>query len=236
MPQNTAYDDAEKWGTVMFKRKFTDDPLQASAEIEALGLDKRMLIDAIMAADRQRALCAPSHPKGWDLISMNAELARTLRDSFCGIDRADNDWDHYEQNNQPGIVSERRKLIVVPCNFDKECANPKKDPTNIRPKGSASGRHAECNGTGWLFDPDPYSRPQSQSEFTRWVLGTFFCEESKTIFAELSCPDGFVSGQYKSFKHRIPLLDAADASQNLNEDKDGDDAPTEFIDIPIQRK
>ena len=221
----------------MFRRKFTDEPTLAELEINALGLTMKGLTQAILAADRERALKTLNHPKGYPLIVMNAELAKSLRDVFCDVhEDTENEWQNYEGNNQPGIVSSSRKLIIVPCNFDKNCCNSAREPTNISVKGSASKRHAQCNSTGWLFDPDPYQRPTPNDQYTRWVLGTYYCEETDKLFAELSCPDGFEGGQYTSFKHRIPLpvdnerLGDVDQTQPENHD------PTEFVDIPIVRK
>ena len=214
----------------MHKRKITTDVPSVDRELSALQLDREMLLEVVKFGDRQRALCSSNHPKGFDLVEMNAWTARGLRDQFCS-----QKWVKSEHKNQPGIENPELKVRVVPCNFDQHCGSLSRDPTNVSIKGSASKKNAICNGTGWLFDPDPYSKIDNESGFNTWILGTYFCRDSFKLYAELSFPDGFENGQYTTYAHRIILMSGFDPSAELKID-DGRDGPTDFVDIPVLRK
>lgn len=221
----------QKNGTrIVHKRKITSEIPAVDLELAILQLDRETLIEVVKFGDRQRSLCSSNNPKGFDLIEMNGWTARGLRDQMCG-----ETWVKSEHKNQPGIENPELKVRVIPCNFDQHCGSLNRDPTNVSTKGSASKKNAACNGTGWLFDPDPYSKFDPDAGYGTWVLGTYFCQDTQRLFAELSFPDSFENGQYTSFKHRIILLSGFEPSAELKDDE-GKNGPTEYVDIPVLRK
>jgi len=231
MSHFTASNDEEKWDVTMKSNLLLADDEIVKQELLALGLSLEKLRTVVKAADLQRALCSPNHPRGFDLITMNAEVARFLRDAFCG-----EDWQKYEKENQPGIISSSRKMVIVPCNFDRYCADPHSSPTNLKLKGRISEKNAVCNSTPWLFDPELYDDQLPEDEYARWVLGSYYCNDTERLFAELSLPSGFGCGQYTTFKHRIPVLLAAESSDSVNLNQDLAKDSTEEIDISVSRK
>ncbi|OYX68761.1 MAG: hypothetical protein B7Y81_16095 [Caulobacter sp. 32-67-35] len=189
-------------------------------------LDREGLIEAIMYADGERALCTANDPKGFELITMNARLARALRDRFVG-DR----WEVDESDNQPGIRNPHLKVRVIPCNFDENAGNRLADPSNLRDKGSASRSKTQCNKTAWLpgFEPSPETE---KTEYETYVLGTYAA--GGELRAELSKPQNFAAGKYTRFLPRIILLDGSEHEPMGA--KAPREAPTEVIDIAVKRK
>lgn len=193
--------------------------------LAALKLDFDKLVEVVRYADRERAFVTANDPKGFQLIMMNAKVARGLRETFCG-----EDWERDDTDNQPGIKNAALKIRVIPCNFDENAGNRLKDPTNRTEKGAASSAKTRCNATAWLPGlPEP---PSASAEYVTFVLGSY-SEVGQPLRAELSQPKDFSSGQYKKFEQRIILLDGSEDSAT----RDGSALfPTEVVDIPIARK
>lgn len=194
--------------------------------LRRMGLDRQLLIDAVRYADAERALCTRNDPKGFDLITMNARLARALRDLFVG-----DQWELDETDNQPGIRNASLKIRVIPCNFDQYAGDRLADPSNLREKGSASSSKAHCNKTAWIPGLEPTDT--QEDEIQTYVLGTYVGEDG-IVRAELSKPLNFASGKYTRFQPRIILLDGTDdAESGRAQDREG---PTDIIDIAVKRK
>lgn len=194
-------------------------------ELTACALDFDKLVEVVRYADKERAFVTANDPKGFDLITMNAKVARGLREAFCG-----EDWERDETDNQPGIKNAALKVRVIPCNFDENAGNRLRDPTNRTEKGAASRAKTRCNATAWLPGlPEP---PEGSEEYVTLVLGSY-SEAGEPLRAELSQPKDFSSGKYKKFAKRIILLDGTEDSTPLN---GATLAPTEIIDIDVQRK
>jgi len=201
-------------------------PEDVDPALRRLGLERDTLIEAIRYADGERALCTANDPKGFDLITMNARLARALRDAFVG-----DDWEVDETDNQPGIRNPALKVRVIPCNFDENAGNRLADPTNLRDKGAASRSKTQCNKTAWLpgFEPSPETE---KAEYETYVLGTYTA--SGELRAELSKPLNFSSGKYTRFLPRIILLDGTEGEPiGSRVPREG---PTDVIDIAVTRK
>jgi hypothetical protein len=200
-------------------------PFLVEMELEFEGL-----VESARYGDRERALCTANDPKGFELILMNAKVARGLRETFCG-DR----WEADETDNQPGIRNPFLKIRVIPCNFDENAGNQFVTPTNRAEKGSASKKKVRCNATPWipgLIDP---TEPEDESEYTTFVLGTYF-DSHIGLRAELSRPKAFSSGQYKRFETRVMLLDGSEDNSSPVGAKTDRGGPTEIIDIAVNRK
>jgi hypothetical protein len=189
------------------------------------------LVEAARYADRERALCTANDPKGFELILMNAKVARGLREIFCG-----HRWKPDETDNQPGISNPFLKARVIPCNFDEYAGNPFVTPTNRAEKGSASNKKVRCNATPWIPGLiDPTEAEEGEGGYTTFVLGTYF-DLQTGLRAELSRPKAFSSGQYKRFETRVMLLDGSEDTSYLVGAKTDRGGPTEIIDIAIKRK
>jgi hypothetical protein len=202
-------------------------PFLAEMELEFEGL-----VEAARYGDRERALCTANDPKGFDLILMNAKVARGLREIFCG-DR----WEADETDNQPGIRNPYLKIRVIPCNFDEYAGNQFANPTNRAEKGSASKKKVRCNATPWipgLIDPTE-NEEEGEGEYTTFVLGTYF-DSHIGLRAELSRPKAFSSGQYIRFETRVMLLDGTEDSSSPVGSRTDRGGPTEIIDIAVKRK
>jgi hypothetical protein len=200
--------------------------------LEGIELNFEGLVEAARYGDRERALCTTNDPKGFDLVLMNAKVARGLRETFCG-DR----WEADETDNQPGIRNPFTKTRVIPCNFDENAGNPFADPTNRAEKGSASKKKVRCNATLWipgLVDPTE-AEDEFKGEYTTYVLGTCF-DSHIGLRAELSRPKAFSSGQYKRFETRVMLLDGSEDDSSPVGTKIERGGPTEIIDIAVKRK
>lgn len=202
-------------------------PEDVDLKLRRMQLDREGLIAAVRYADGERALCTANDPKGFDLITMNARLARAIRDRFVG-----DGWEPDEKDNQPGIRNPALKLRVIPCNFDENAGNVLADPSNLRDKGWASNSKTLCNKTAWLpgFEPSP---EREQLEYETYVLGTYSNEGE--LRAELSKPLNFTSGRYTQFLPRIILLDGSEGERafGARPEREG---PTEVIDIAVKRK
>jgi hypothetical protein len=194
--------------------------------LRRMELDYQHLVEAVRWADGERSLCNANDPKGFDLVMMNARLARALRDQFAG-----ERWRADEMDNQPGIINPHLKLRVIPCNFDEYAGNPLADPTNLRGKGAASNSKTQCNQTAWMPGFEPTD--EQENEYQTYVLGTHFGQD-RSLRAELSKPLNFASGKYNSFRPRIILLDGTE-DEVVRADS-SDEGPTDIIDIAIKRK
>lgn len=201
-------------------------PEDVDPALRDMELDRQSLIEAIRSADGERALCTANDPKGFDLILMNARLARALRDKFVG-----ERWEIDETDNQPGIRNPHLKLRVIPCNFDENAGNHLADPTNLRDKGWASRSKTQCNRTAWLpgFEPSPETQ---KTEYETYVLGTYAVDGE--LRAELSKPLNFTSGKYTRFLPRIILLDGTEGQPIGSRTPHG--GPTDIIDIAVTRR
>lgn len=198
-----------------------------SSALEQMALTVDGLVDAVRYADAERALCTAHDPKGFDLITMNARLARALRDHFVG-----EEWELDETDNQPGIRNPRLKLRVIPCNFDQNAGNRLADPTNLREKGTASSSKVQCNKTAWLPGLEPVAQDELE-EYATFVLGTYV-DDDGVVRAELSRPLNFSSGKYTQFQPRIILLTGDE--DHVGGDRQPREQPTEIIDIAVTRK
>ena len=195
-----------------------------------LELDFDKLVEVVRSADRERALCNANDPKGFDLIVMNAKVARGLRDQFCG-----ERWERDETDNQPGIRNSFLKKRIIPCNFDMQAGQiDGPDPTNLTEKGSASKKKVRCNLTPWIPGlPDPSDgETDDENGYVTYVLGSYWSADHG-LRAELSRPKAFASGRYTRFETRIILLNG---SENPAGDFKTDRVPTEVVDIAIKRK
>jgi hypothetical protein len=198
--------------------------------LSGIGLEFDKLIEAVRYADRERAFCTANDPKGFDLITMNAKVARGLREMFCG-----ERWESDETDNQPGIKNPFLKIRVIPCNFDLNAGNRLVDPTNRAEKGWASNKKVRCNGTAWIPGlPDP-TECEDGSEYSTFVLGSYSDDESG-LRAELSRPKAFSSGRYTRFETRIILLNGSEDNSPSSDSKMDRGGPTEIIDIAVKRK
>ena len=195
--------------------------------LEKMALTVGGLVDAVRYADAERALCTAHDPRGFDLITMNARLARALRDQFVG-----EEWELDETDNQPGIRNPRLKLRVIPCNFDQNAGNRLTDPTNLREKGAASSSKAQCNKTAWLPGLEPVAQDEPE-EYDTFVLGTYV-DDDGVVRAELSRPLNFSSGKYTQFQPRIILLTGDE--DHVGGGRQPREEPTEIIDIAVTRK
>jgi len=202
-------------------------------ELEAMELDREMLVEAVRAANSEKALCTKNDIRGFDLITMQAKLVRYLRDAFCG-----DNWERDGADNQGGIRNERLKIRIIACNFDHNTASLTKDPTNLVPKGSATRTKARCNATAWLPNLPLPTLPGR--EYQTWVLGANSDETCETLKAELSLPCEFEGHQYKTFEKRIILMSGIDSGAPIpskkSRDPDGSSDPTEVIDISVFRR
>jgi len=195
--------------------------------LTALELDLDKLIEVVRYADGERALCSSNDPKGFDLITMNARAVRGLRNTFCG-----ERWKVDDTDNQAGIRNPHLKVRVIHCNFDINAGDVLAKPTNLVEKRTASRAKVRCNRTLWL---PGLPIPEEVSEFTTYVLGTYFDKEQDCLKAELSRPITFGSGQYVEFEPRIILLDGSESSPTAGTRPDRE-GPTEIVDIAIRRK
>jgi hypothetical protein len=200
-------------------------PFLTGIELEFEGL-----IEAVRYADRERAFCTANDPKGFELITMNAKVARGLRETFCG-----ERWVIDETDNQPGIRNPFLKIRVIPCNFDQNAGNRLADPTNRAEKGSASNKKVRCNATPWLPGLiDPTECEDDENGYSTFVLGSY-ADFDLGLRAELSRPKAFSSGRYTRFETRIILLNGSE-DQSPAETRTDRAAPTEIIDIAVKRK
>ena len=201
-------------------------PEDVDPVLRLMELDREGLIEATRDADGERALCTANDPKGFDLIVMNARLARALRDRFVG-----ERWEADETDNQPGIRNPYLKLRVIPCNFDENAGNRLADPSNLRDKGWASCSKTQCNRTAWFpgFEPSPETE---RAEYETYVLGTHAADGE--LHAELSKPLNFASGKYTRFLPRIILLDGTEDKSIISRAPRG--GPTDVIDIAVKRR
>jgi hypothetical protein len=206
---------------------FEEEDVQS--ELQSMELDRETLIECVRYADNERALCTAHDPNGFDLVLMNAKVARALRDAFVG-DR----WEVDETANQPGIRNPYLKIRVIPCNFDENAGNRLADPTNLREKGKASKSKAACNKTSWLPGMEP-EEVQQEDPYQTFVLGTHV-DDDGVLRGELSKPLDFASGQYTRFKPRIILLDGSEPIDARPVDLPQSDAPTEVINIDVKRR
>jgi hypothetical protein len=205
------------------------DKIEFLPLLDQMELDFEKLIEAVRYGDRERALVTSNDPRGFDLITMNAKVARGLREVFCG-----ERWERDETDNQPGIRNPHLKIRIIPCNFDRNAGNRLVDPTNLAEKGAASSAKVRCNATGWLPGlPDP-TENDSEGEWTTFVLGSYSDSES-SLRAELSKPKSFSSRYYKRFDTRIILLDGSEGVPEIGSETDRG-GPTEIIDIAVNRK
>ncbi|MDB5580331.1 MAG: hypothetical protein JWR80_5507 [Bradyrhizobium sp.] len=201
-------------------------PFLTEMELEFEGL-----VEAARYGDRERALCSANDPRGFELILMNAKVARGLREIFCS-DR----WAPDETDNQPGIRNPFLKVRVIPCNFDENAGNQFADPTNRTEKGAASKKKVRCNATPWIPGLiDPTETEEDGSEYTTFLLGTYF-DSRIGLRAELARPKAFSSGQYKRFETRVMLLDGSEDFSSPIGSKIDRGGPTEIIDIAVKRK
>ena len=152
--------------------------------LSVMELDFDRLIEVARYADRERAFCTANDPKGFDLITMNAKVARGLREMMCG-----NGWESDETDNQPGIKNQNLKIRIIPCNFDQNAGDRLVDPTNRAEKGAASKTKVRCNATAWIPGlPDP-TQDEGEGDYATFVFGTCF-EADGGLRAELSKTQG----------------------------------------------
>ena len=195
--------------------------------VNALELDYEGLVDVVRYADNERSLCTSNDPKGFDLIIMNARVARGLREKFCG-----ERWEADDTDNQAGIRNPHLKIRVIHCNFDKNAGDEDAMPANLTEKDTASHVKVRCNRTLWLPGlPLPEVAPP---EYTTYVLGTYFDQE-RGLRAELSRPVGFGSRRYIDFEPRVILLTGSETTSTGGIQRDRAE-PTDIIDINIRRK
>jgi len=198
--------------------------------LSGIELEFDKLIEAVRYADRERAFCTANDPNGFDLITMNAKVARGLREMFCG-----ERWESDETDNQPGIKNPFLKIRVIPCNFDLNAGNWLVDPTNRAEKGWASNKKVRCNATAWIPGlPDP-TECEDGSEYSTFVLGSY-SDDASGLRAELSRPKAFSLGRYTRFETRIILLNGSEDNSPSGDSKMDRGGPTEIIDIAVKRK
>lgn len=214
----------------MADRAVLTDDRDVVPQLLRMELDRDTLIDVLRVAASERALCTSNDVRGFDLITMNDKVVRGLRDAFC-----DDRWKKDEKDNQEGIINHRLKLRVIACNFDANTSDCLRDPTNLSPKGSASGKKARCNSTAWL--PGLPEIPVQESEdYVTWVLGSYV-DADGVLKGELSLPFVFTNKQYGRFDQRIILLSGSEGSAPVQVrapvDREG---PVEIMDISVRRK
>lgn len=200
------------------------------SQLEAMELDRTILIQIALAANAERALCTANDVSGFDLITMHDKLVRGLRDAFCG-----KAWERDDLDKQAGIRNPRLNLRIIACNFDQDAGNPADHihPTNRVQKGNASLKKARCNRTLWLPGFD-IPAPKSDGLET-WVFGVH-ADDDQPVRAELSLPTVFEGGQYVLFKERIILLTGKEHDPIGSRKPADGPAPVEVVDIDIRRK
>jgi hypothetical protein len=203
------------------------EPIYRDTELASMDLEVDGLRWAVQQAHQVAAYINRNDVKGWRLIAMHNAAVRALRERFCGPD-----WEREDTENQEGIRNPKRGLRIIVANFDDLAGVPDKNvtPTNLRPKGQASQRKARCNQTGWLPGLD-LPTPVHQ-EWQTWVLG--FCSDDEGLGAELCLPLEFRGNSFSNLVKRIIIISRGEGLPI--EPKRQPVAPTEEIDIPVQRR
>ncbi|SCB45305.1 hypothetical protein GA0061098_101118 [Bradyrhizobium shewense] len=202
---------------------------QVDDELEKLDLDRAGLIHAIELAAHERSFITANDAPGFGSYLVYGKLGRGLRDYY--LPRG---WLKDDSNNQCAIRHPKRKLRIVPCNFDELAGSPTGRPSNRSPKGEVSKHTSFCNRTAWLPGLEvPVVDPQMNDGYQTWVLGTFI-DNVNPVGAELSWPVGFNGNFFTQFGKRLILLSGEDDT-GVGRRKD-DNSPTDIVDIQIKRK
>jgi hypothetical protein len=209
------------------------EPLDVRNELQGLGLDRDAIIDCVRYAERERSFVTTNDAIGFQSTVVYVKAGRALRETFLGPD-----WAKDDSNNQCAIKSDKLKIRVVPCNFNRGAGDKfSTTVSNKSPKGEISRRKSACNLTAWLpgFEVEA-SAPLNNDGFQTWVLG-IFTDDVEPTTAELSLPIVFEGAHFTKFGKRIMLITPEDSEHGprLKGRDDGNDA-VEIVDIPILRK
>lgn len=215
------------WDITMTEPAIYSEAIYRDTELASMNLDLEGLRWAVQQAHQVAAYVNSNDVKGWRLIAMHNAAVRALRERFCG-----RDWEREDTENQEGIRNSKLGCRIIVANFDELAGVPDKSvtPSNLRPKGRASGRKARCNQTGWLpgLDlPEPI-----QQEWQTWVLG--FCSDDDGLGAELCLPLEFEGNKFSKLVKRIIIFSRDEDSPIAPKRMPVE--PIEEVDIPIQRK
>lgn len=197
--------------------------------LSQMDLDREGLLEIIRYANSERKLCTGNDSNGFEPMTVYSRAARGLRETYG------DPWEYDDSNGQAGIRHPKKRLRIIPCNFDEYCGTtePGKQPSNRSPKGEVSRRKTRCNQTGWLLGLPVPAPTISADDYATWVLG-IRSVDGEPLRAELSLPIAFESNHFTLFRPRIILLQGNE-DDTFGKRQDGP-APTEVVDIPVRRK
>lgn len=214
------------------KVQFVEDPVEQDAQLWTWGLQREMLVEAVLWARGFYTDCSAFDPLGFDRVIAYARAGRRLRELFVPTRR----WVRDDMNNQTAIRNEELRLRLHPCNFCDAAADPQRMPTNLSEKGPAARNDTQRNFTPDLFGTRaphvaPRAMPQTVRGYKTLVLGMNF--EGEFPKAEVAVPVNFMDGQYVTFTPRVPILDGRTPPTERKVKTPDNDVFGE-VDIPIK--
>ncbi len=204
-------------------------PLEVENHLFAMDLDRDGLLKAIRYAESEKALCTANDAVGFSSMVVYARSGRRLREIYIP-----QGWEKDDSNNQVAIRNTKKKVRIVPCNFDEFTGDRFATPSNRSPKGEVSRTKSLCNRTAWIPGLVEHGSPVEIDGYTTWVLGMYIVDGERTR-AELSLPVDFDGNYFTEFGTRIILLDGSDedAAPGRKREEDGEFG---VIDIVVKRK
>ncbi|MFT4189132.1 MAG: hypothetical protein QM621_11195 [Aeromicrobium sp.] len=203
--------------------------IEADRRLEALGLSRRQLSQAIRRADAEAAQVTPLDPptaEGW---SRYAATVRYLREGLMP-----HGWDYDNGNNFCRTVAPGKRFAIVVSSGDSMTGNPHGNPSTKYTKGPTTSKAVDRNQYVLDFGPDFMSEDHEDDEYPIWYLIQYV--DGNVIRAELSLPNGSHKGKITQWAERIILDEIVlDEAEDGNHDQDSDDDGDAY-DVDIARR
>lgn len=197
-------------------------------------LDEQLLLEANARGYEARLEATPAHaPTAAGTLHWHAFVA-ALRTEL-----RHRDWTIKNHKNCPFIVSPDKAIMLLVMTGDVDTGKQFGNPTNQADKGTVLGEAVEHNQQYELFENTAVTALERGNSGTQlWVL-LYHVERGgvndREIRTELSLPSKFGKKKILDWSERI-ILNSIPLDPLVNVDEPAPLAPTEPIDVPVERK
>ena len=208
------------------------EPHEVDAELAKLGLEVRVLMDALNDGDEARTMTTANDPPMYGGITFWAVAVRSLRGNLLA-----GRWEKSDAGNYSVVVSPdgRHQIAVSSGNEDTGLRNGKQ-PKTRNPKGPATSKAIQNNRDQLSFVEELGLRVHAQpaSDVLTWIF--LFHDAGSEIRSELSLPrvlDDELRASEWEMRIILPRIDRDGHEPRRRTD---DHSPAPDMDVPIQRR
>lgn len=173
-------------------------PSDVDHRLDALGLSREILIEALNLANIYRVRTTDHHPRLYRYQIMSAETIAALRDLLIP-----SGWEKKDDGNYELTVNPVSNVAIMVASGDRATADLSSQPSNKSPKGWHTVHAIEVNRQADLFEELlPNKNTMPPANLHTWVL--LHCVTDKGIKCELSKPyDIGEDGKINAWSERI---------------------------------